>query len=551
MTISYNLAPIPKWYIADRSGRPLGGGYMKTFHSLNKTQQKFIYQDAGGNFPWPNPTLFDENGSQGPFYWETDTNNATDLYYIEVYDSAGNLQWTIDSFTPPGSGGGSSTTAVDLENLIINNIFWRNTGNSSPVALYKGICAGAKEGLTNVFNDGLISPPTITSDIAFIKNNTNSTDTYSFVDFILGDNPLTGDACPLYYFNYSCTNIGAGGETLKSIIIPINSKLQTLSNQPFTLTIWARCNSGNNELSLQLYNYYGDGGSPTTNSIDTVATLELTDSWDKYQVQGTVSDFSSDTLGDCGNDALYLLISFPLSQISDIDICKPCLYTGSIAPEIDFHSYDQIDSMMNMPRTGDVKISFTNITYPPWLPMDDGTIGSPSSGATTRANTDCFPLYNTLWNYISDTYAPVTGGRGVNAVADFTADKPIALTKVLGRSLAGIGTPSIGGTNWELGQISGLETETLTSANQLPPHSHALNGSVTASGSVPNGAYVTDQNDAGLPHVDLQGPGAENLVTRTVINVSVNNTLSIGSTGSSSSFSILQPTNHLNVLIRL
>jgi microcystin-dependent protein len=112
--------------------------------------------------------------------------------------------------------------------------------------------------------------------------------------------------------------------------------------------------------------------------------------------------------------------------------------------------------------TGDVKPTLKTVADTGWVMADDGTVGNGSSSATNRANADVSALYAVLWA-IPNTYAPVTGGRGVSAAADFAAGKPIALTKMLGRALASAGAGS-GLTSRDLGSTVGEETHTLTAA---------------------------------------------------------------------------------------
>lgn len=114
--------------------------------------------------------------------------------------------------------------------------------------------------------------------------------------------------------------------------------------------------------------------------------------------------------------------------------------------------------------TGDVKLTFKNTPDAGWLMMNDGTIGSPVSGATV-ANTACQALFITMWNNISNTYCAVSGGRGANAAADWAANKTLALPKALGRALAIAGGGS-GLTARALGQFLGEEAHTLSAAEQ-------------------------------------------------------------------------------------
>src|ERR1700722_7859017 len=178
MAITYSLAPNPKWYFADLTGKPLGGGYVAAFRTLNPTQMKLIYQDISGLFPWPTNIIpnrgttlgiqIDENGTQGPFYFQFDSSNPTDTYFLEVYDSNGVLQWTIDNFFPGGSGGGAVVnTAINIDNILVNNVFWRHDLDTSGV-LFTRLAPGINTGLalTTTLSQKMYAP-----DINFIKNN--------------------------------------------------------------------------------------------------------------------------------------------------------------------------------------------------------------------------------------------------------------------------------------------------------------------------------------------------------------------------------------------
>lgn len=121
--------------------------------------------------------------------------------------------------------------------------------------------------------------------------------------------------------------------------------------------------------------------------------------------------------------------------------------------------------------TGDVKPTFKTAADSGWVLLNDGTIGSASSSATTRANADTQPLYELLWNNVVDAWCPVVGGRGASAAADFVANKRLTLPRALGRAMAGAGAGS-GLTARALGAYTGTETHTLSEA-ELPPHTHS------------------------------------------------------------------------------
>lgn len=527
MTISYLRTSNPKWYIASLTGLPLGGGKMYTYDNNDKTLLKYVYRDAGGNQAWTNPVLFDENGSQGPFFWKVDSTDPTDLYYIEVYDSDNVLQWTVENFNPNEGGSGSSTTttAIDLKNYVTNNVMWRNFGASAnPIAstAFK-IASGAHANLAQTSSN--YGP-----DTYFLKNNTNATDQLSFVDFTLGLNALTGDITPTQYLKYSCTGIGAG-ETYKYVQFPITQNVQNLSNAAMTISIWARCNSGTAQLALYWAQFYGDGTGPAGSATDRtlIQTLTLTNAWVKYTVSANVPSVSGKTIGYCANDGLFMQIQYPLGALTNIDFTKPCAFLGTVIPTFTYENYDQIDAVINSPRTGYIFASYDLVAPFGYLLMNDGTIGSASSGATTRANADTFPLYNWLWTNVSspsgNTLCVVSGGAlGASAAADFSANKTLTLQALMGRALSGAGAGS-GLTSRSLGAIVGQESNT-----QVPNHVHAFSSDSTfykASGGSTIGTGNTAQETA--------------LVTGTTNN----------NTGGVASVTNMQPSSFVNFFIKL
>lgn len=128
-----------------------------------------------------------------------------------------------------------------------------------------------------------------------------------------------------------------------------------------------------------------------------------------------------------------------------------------------------------------------------WVRCNARTIGSAASGASERANADCQALYEWLWNNVSDSRCPVTGGRGANAAADWAANKPIATPD--GRGLTPIGLADMGNSDsgtlddvtFSLGDkttamsYGGSAFHTLTEA-ELATHDHTATSTVTDPG---------------------------------------------------------------------
>jgi microcystin-dependent protein len=134
-------------------------------------------------------------------------------------------------------------------------------------------------------------------------------------------------------------------------------------------------------------------------------------------------------------------------------------------------------------QTGDVIWLDTDGARSGFVRDNGRTIGSATSGATERASADCAALYSFLWANFSDTICPVTGGRGISATADFSANKPIQVPDKRGRTAFGlddmgnsaafrfIGVPFSVGDAITAGSLGGETAHTLT-VGEMPAHDH-------------------------------------------------------------------------------
>jgi hypothetical protein len=91
--------------------------------------------------------------------------------------------------------------------------------------------------------------------------------------------------------------------------------------------------------------------------------------------------------------------------------------------------------------TGDIKFRVTSETLTGWVKLNGQTIGSATSGASQLANASAQNLFVYLWTNCTDAHCPVNGApgnRGVSALADFSANKIIALPDLRGSSPWGL-----------------------------------------------------------------------------------------------------------------
>jgi len=529
-TIAYNIGFNPIWYIANNLGLPAAGAYLQATSSLNPTSTKYVYRDSAGPsgagawpmVPVPNQPAdvlgiqFNANGQQGPFYFSYDPDNTDDLYDLAVYDSSGNLIWTVINYNPVADSGGSVITEVqNAQNFVINPIFYRNIGSVASIAstAFK-IAPGAHGGLA-------ATPANANPDIWFIKTNTSATDSLSFPNFTFGVPEFGTDITPPFYLNYQCTSAGSS-ETTKVIRIPIMQNVTTFSGTQVTVTCWVNNLNISSAITLtpSWWQFFGDGSPATTPVTTSIAswTIAADSGWIKQSATVTIPSVvyspTAAVVGPCFNDGLFLQIGLPLNATCNVGITKPSVYLNSVSVATDYVTYDQIDAVTNSPRTGHLVASIDTTGPLGYLVMNDTTIGSASSGATT-ANNYTFPLYNLLWNGTSanPTFAPVTGGRGVSAIADFSANKPIQLLYALGAVIGNTGLPNSSTypnstTTWPLGSPNGADKIALTAA-QLPPHVHTYTGlsGVGAGGLAATTGFLNTTLNTG------SGPGTSSLVT--------------------------------------
>jgi microcystin-dependent protein len=206
--------------------------------------------------------------------------------------------------------------------------------------------------------------------------------------------------------------------------------------------------------------------------------------------------------------------------------------------------------------TGDVKLTIKTVADSGWVLFDDGTIGSATSGSSSRANADTQALFTLIFNNISDANAPIfTSGGGAttragqtNAATAWAANCRISLTKALGRALA-VGGSGSGLTARSLGQSVGEETH-LLSTTEMPSHNHTATDSghthtFGAASSV--GTFqVQIGGTQGIPFSPFGPSGAFGGSTGSgTANVTVANS------GGGGAHNNMQPTTFLNAMIKL
>lgn len=180
-----------------------------------------------------------------------------------------------------------------------------------------------------------------------------------------------------------------------------------------------------------------------------------------------------------------------------------------------------------------------------WLMCNGKTIGNAASGGTALASADAWPLFDVMYGW-GNTQAPVSGGRGVSAVADFAANKTIQLVDVRGRAIFGndhMDNANAGRLTALISGIAGTTPGAVGGDQRSQQHGHTVNDPPHHHSAPPYGFFTTNGGEFQFKAYDLATEGTPNTGDSTT-GVTVNNA---GAGGSEN----VPPAIVLNYMIRM
>jgi len=544
MASTFNLAPNPKWYFFDAFGRLAAGGSITTFSSIDHSTPKFVFSDALGMFPYIDPIILDATGgSPVPMYWE---NNGVDLYYVVVKDAAGNIIFTIDNF-PISSGGITPITAnVDIENHLVNGQFlFIDAVNEADSLISPAPIGQTRIAPGSGFYKDTSGNYTPLADAGWIfqkQGGAGSTDSIQFVAVtaIGAGFPNEPSANATRYFRYQFSNIGT--PVTDAGIINVIPNVERFSGETITVSFETRSNLVGAQGVFIFGQFFGNGGAPspvvTTPQIFTFSNGAFARQSFTLNVPSVIGKNKGTDL----DDHIFLEWQFPLNTIGTFELANFQVQRGVFGstPYIQqTYAQDQYKVLIDLInngniffRTGELKWMSnapggSPINIPGWLPLIDvnvSFIGNTGSGAVHTGHV-VKNLYIAWWESFAQTELIVFGGRGVSALADFNANKPMTIPRrILGYVLAGAGVNL--SINAPFSFSEGERAHTLT-IPEIPAHTHTV--VTSASSSI---EFFTGGGADGVPGFASQG-----LVT--------------SATGGGAAHNTMQPTFYLWIYVKL
>lgn len=197
-------------------------------------------------------------------------------------------------------------------------------------------------------------------------------------------------------------------------------------------------------------------------------------------------------------------------------------------------------------KTGDLKYRYGEGFVAGWVRCNGRTIGSATSGATERANSDTQALFEFLWN--ADPNLAVAGSRGASAAADWAANKWITLPDMRGRALVGLDVmgntaANVIGAASALGWKGGAATHVLA-LTEMPSHNH---GGVTSTTGDHTHTY---QFDNGSPGSEQAQTGLRGTQNRNTSPAGAHNHV-ITAEGGGAAHNNIQPSMAVTIYVRL
>lgn len=183
-----------------------------------------------------------------------------------------------------------------------------------------------------------------------------------------------------------------------------------------------------------------------------------------------LSEFAKELISKLSAEEMRALLGLGDVAVLETPIDGAYIKDGTIYSE----KLDMVSTSTYFFGTGDCVATFAKQAPSGWIMADDGTIGSPTSGAT-HASDETKALYELLWSYSFTQIYTITGAPSTKSSRfdlDWNANKRLQVSRMVGRVLGCAGQGS-GLTARYVGDTLGEEYHKLT-INEMPKHNHYM-----------------------------------------------------------------------------
>lgn len=321
----YVLAPSLEMYFVDKdSGLPMAGGtvYFYEDNEPNIPKPVFELSLVGGVYiytPLPNPvtlsavgTFQDGNGNNVlPYYYPYDQFGNVQLYYIEVYNSAGVFQFSRSAW--PNFITNNVEEDQDVTNFIPNGQFLLHNNPISGEPL-----SGAQVKTTLAYGGtvGTLDVWEIAQGGWTFEKNSGSSSVDNVTFFRYGSATQLPTSNPRYAVQINTTTMGSDTSKDLCIKFPNVNKFST-SGTSYIFYFEAQAITGS-VMNIPIYvrDYYGVGGSVTFE--EEITSFSLTNSIQQYNIEIVFPQNENKTIGPGDDDFVQIVIRLPTTGVQNV-----------------------------------------------------------------------------------------------------------------------------------------------------------------------------------------------------------------------------------------
>jgi len=163
-----------------------------------------------------------------------------------------------------------------------------------------------------------------------IADGTGGSRQWSRQSFTLGQSDIPGE--PRYFARLEVTS-AYSGSSYHQVQQAIEG-VRTLARKTVVVSGYIKSDASR-DIPLKLVQYFGTGGSPSSDVVTNLGTISVTTSWQRFEFTATLPSIEGKTIGTNGDDCLVLRFEAPVNTTFQLDFARIQLEEGVVATDFE------------------------------------------------------------------------------------------------------------------------------------------------------------------------------------------------------------------------
>lgn len=163
-----------------------------------------------------------------------------------------------------------------------------------------------------------------------VVDGTPGTRGWSRQAFTLGQSDVPGE--PRYFARLEVT-AAYSGSSYHQVQQAIEG-VRTLAGRRVVVSGYIKSDASR-DIPLKLVQYFGTGGSPSSDVVTNLGTISVTTSWQRFEFTATLPSIEGKTIGTNGDDCLVLRFEAPVNITFQLDFARLQLEEGVVATDFE------------------------------------------------------------------------------------------------------------------------------------------------------------------------------------------------------------------------